>query len=310
MAKILHILNGDSLLSGVQSLKLEGQKLVWREMLCAGPTSMEVGGEQFFEKRGEFLEDQYEITKESYHEAFVTNLENIDAIKTFDEINFWFEYDLFCHINLLGALAWISQHGFNGKAYHICSGRVKGASKLLGLSELTTAQLEAHFNNRKQLSAGDIESAYDIWTLYCGGDHNELIPKITKPTSFDYLSNCLKSHIERFPNCKTGLNLLETHILNLIDKQIIKSEHHLCGYALDRQGYYGYGDAQIFKMIASLRPFFEESDGQLRLNETGLQVLHQKINVVDIMVNDVMFGGSKKYEWCYHSRENKLIHRP
>ena len=183
--KILHILNGDSLVHGVKSLNLEGTQLVWREMLCAGPTSMEVGGDQFFEKRSDFLRDRYEITEASYQEAFASPLASIDQIKSFEEINLWFEYDLFCHINLLGALAWISQHEFNGKIYHVCSGRIKGASKLVGLSELSPAQLASHYKNKKELSTEDIESAYEIWTLYCENDHNALIPKIIKPTSFD-----------------------------------------------------------------------------------------------------------------------------
>jgi hypothetical protein len=310
VGKTLHILNGDSLLGGIQTLKIDGTILVWREMLCAGPTCMEVGGAQFFEKRRKFLWDHYQISEQSYNEVFASKLQEIDSVKSFDSIHLWFEYDLFCHINLLGALAWISQHGFTGDVYHICSGRVKGAPRLLGLSELSPSQLKSHYKNKVLLTSRDMENAYEIWSMYCGEDHNALIPKITTPSSFTYLSNCLKSHIERFPNCNTGLNLLETHILNLIDKQVIKSEHHLCGYALDRQGYYGYGDTQLLKMISSLQPFFGERDGRLQLNETGINVLHQKINVVHIMENSVKFGGSKKYGWCYHSQQNKLIKRP
>ncbi|MEM7185503.1 MAG: DUF1835 domain-containing protein [Bacteroidota bacterium] len=309
MAKTLHILNGDSLAEGIGSLQLKGTILVWREMLCAGPTSVEVGGEQFFRKRSEYLGEQYQISHDSYHNAFVTPMHELGAIRSFDTVHLWFEYDLFCHLNLLGALAWIYQHGFEGDIYHVCSGRIKGENRLFGLSELSPEQLEHHYSQKKLLTATDLELAQELWALYCEQDHNALIPRIVQTSSFDYLSNCLKSHIERFPDSRTGLNLLESHILKLIQSHTVKSEHQLCGYVLDRQGFYGYGDTQISKMITSLRPFFGKRQGVLHLNKKGEKVLQEKLNVIDIMENSVMFGGSKKYQWCYDAEANTLIPR-
>lgn len=307
MGKTLHILNGDSLLEGVTTLQLDGDVLVWREMLCAGPVCGEVGGERFFERRSQFLSSRYEISQQSYQDAFVTELNKVESLSDYASINLWFEYDLFCHINLLGALAWVTQHNFSGSTYHICSGRVKGAQKLMGLSELSQEQLLHHFQNKKQLSPEDMESAYELWQLYCSEDHNAIIPKITNSTSFDYLTNCLKSHIERFPNRKTGLNVLETHILKLLNKHTIKSEHQLCGYVLDQQGYYGYGDMQILKSISNLRPFFAGENGSLKLNETGIKVLNNEVNVFEQIANGLEFGGARKYDWLYDTDTNQLV---
>ena len=309
MGKSLHILNGDSLSEGLQSLKLEGDHLVWREMLCAGPVNAEVGGARFFETRSTFLNQFFQISESRYEEAFIQPLKAINSLDTYTEINLWFEYDLFCHINLLGALAWISQHGFQGKVFHICSGRVKGESKLLGLSELSPDQLLNHFQHKKLLTTEDFEIANDIWMCYTDNDPSLILPKITRKSSFDYLSNCLKSHIERFPNKETGLNVLETHVLQLIETHTIKSEHQLCGYALSQQGYYGYGDTQIIKIIEYLRPYFNTIEGTLTLNETGVKLLKKEINVFDQLQNDFSFGGAKKYDWLYDATKNQLIKR-
>lgn len=309
MGKTLHILNGDSLSEGLQLLNLEGDVLVWREMLCAGPVNAEVGGDRFFENRSSFLRQHFQVSETKYLDAFIQPLKNISSLEVYTEINVWFEYDLFCHINLLGALAWISQHGFQGKVFHICSGRVKGKPNLMGLSELSQDELMDHFQHKKLLNSEDVKIANDIWMCYTDTDPSLILPKITRKSSFDYLSNCLKSHIERFPSIETGLNVLETHVLQLIDTNSIKSEHQLCGYVLSQQGYYGYGDTQITKIIQYLRPYFNTMEGELKLNETGVKLLNKEINVFKQLQSDFSFGGAKKYDWLYDATNNQLIKR-
>lgn len=305
----LHILNGDSLAEGVRNLSLDGDVHIWREILCVGPVSAEIGGQRFYDNRSQFLNAFLNISKESYHDAFISPLDKINALKSYSEITLWFEYDLFCHLNLLGALAWISQHGFENKVYHVCSGRVKGHKELVGLSELSSEELADHYLNRKLLTGADLEFAHQIWHLYNEENHNAIIEKIRQENSFDYLSNCLKSHIERFPSSDTGLNLLETHILKLIDLHEIKSEHQLCGYALSRQGYYGYGDVQILRIIGNLKAFYTIKNDLFALNDAGRKVLNREINVGAQMENDLYFGGARKYDWNYDATANKLVKR-
>ena len=42
---VLHITNGDNLTARLESLNLTGDIIVWREMLCEGPTPVEVGSQ-------------------------------------------------------------------------------------------------------------------------------------------------------------------------------------------------------------------------------------------------------------------------
>lgn len=309
MAKVLHILNGDSLAEAAQPLELTGEFLVWREMLCAGPVTAEVGSNRFYEARSSFLNQFYQVSKTRYMEAFMEPLRDLGSLDAYTEINLWFEYDLFCHMNLLGSLAWISQHAFKGKIFHICSGRVKGASKLLGLSELSEAELRQHYNQKKQLTATDLELANDLWIDYTSDDPRTILPKITRKSSFDYLSNCLKSHIKRFPSMETGLNEMEAHVLKLIDTHTIKTEHQLCGYVLSQQGYYGYGDTQVLRIIRLMKPYFDEVDHQLSLNDVGKKLLRKEINVLEELASDYTYGGAQRYDWLYDAKTNQLIKR-
>ena len=64
--RTLHITNGDSLTSRLKTLIPNGDIIVWREMLCEGPTTREVGSQEFFDLRKNFLSSQYGVKPEDY----------------------------------------------------------------------------------------------------------------------------------------------------------------------------------------------------------------------------------------------------
>ena len=59
MSSLLHITNGDSFTEKLKSLKLKGDIITWREMLCEGKTLTTVGSESFWKTRFEFLNKNY-----------------------------------------------------------------------------------------------------------------------------------------------------------------------------------------------------------------------------------------------------------
>ena len=63
MSSQLHITNGDILTNKLNTLKLEGDIITWREMLCEGKTETNVGSESFWKTRFEFLNKNYKISK-------------------------------------------------------------------------------------------------------------------------------------------------------------------------------------------------------------------------------------------------------
>ena len=62
----------------------------------------------------------------------------------------------------------------------------------------------------------DIDLTIALWRTYCGKDHNILKPYIVKESSFKYMSNCLKAHLQRFPYQNNGLGIIEQNILKII----------------------------------------------------------------------------------------------
>lgn len=301
----LHITNGHSLTNYLNELDISGDFLTWQEMLCEGPTSEIIDSDDFFAVRKQFLMELYDI--EVNEEEFRDEIGVLDFPDKFNEIVLWFEYDLFCHINLLAVISLIKQKNITHPIYLVCSGRVEGEKDLKGLSELTPVQLQKHYDNKLKLNAVDIELMSSLWKTYCGKDHNLFKPIIVKKSSFPYLSNCLKAHLQRFPDSKTGLSGLEENILAIINKHEIKSRQHLLGYALNYQGYYGYGDIQLNRIIDKLSRFFDEKNNLLKLNRKGHEALLGQHNFASILNSNMVFGGLKKYDFQFNKSQNKLI---
>jgi hypothetical protein len=306
MAKsVLHITNGSSLTDYLRELDFTGEFLTWQEMLCEGPTKKYLDSDEFIESRKSFLNQHYNIEIDEYE--FKQELNKLSHSENYSEIVLWFEYDLFCHINLIAVISHIKHKKIKLPIYLVCSGRVKGESDFKGLAELNPDQLFQHYNRKIPLSTADIELASNLWELYCGKDHNLIKPFILKTSSFIYLNSCLKAHLKRFPDSKSGLSRLEQHILETINLNDIKSKNHLLGFVLNYQGYYGYGDLQVIRLIDKLSSFFSKNGKTLSLTRKGHEALLGQHNFSREVDNDIKFGGVNRLEYQFNKKQNKLI---
>jgi len=305
--KALHIVNGDSLAEQVEELNLPGEIIIWRELLCEGPTDKEVGSSKFFEQRQKFLKEAYDISVEDYNDRFVSELNNLKNAKDYDHVVLWFEFDLFCHINMLATISFCLENKLDVPFYLVCSKRQKGEDEFLPLSRLSEKHLMNHFKHKIELNEDDLEIAKLVWELYCGNDPMKLKNQIKKSSNFEYLSSCIRAHIERFPNSRTGINSLEKNVLKLVDNQHITSFNQLMGYALQYQGYYGYSDSQKERVIEKLNIFYTMENEQLNLTQEGRDVLDKKKNFYRELMNDEYYGGAKIYDFLYDSISHKVL---
>ena len=302
---ILHITNGNHLTDYLKDLEIEGPFLTWQEMLCEGPTLTQIDSQQFIDTRKDFLKNVYAI--DVNEDEIKNELAILNNPDNFSEIILWFEFDLFCHINLLGVIKLLQEKHINLPIFLVCSGRIEGEKNLKGLSELTSEQLLNHYDNKVRLLDSDLDLARTIWHIYCGKDHNLLKPFILKNSSFIYLNSCLKAHLKRFPNLKNGLNVLEENILSIIRDKDVKSKGHLIGYALNFQGYYGYGDIQILRIIDLLAIFYEETETRITLNRKGHEALIGIHNFASEINDTITFGGINRMDYYFSTKQNELI---
>lgn len=305
--KLLHIANGNTLTNELITLGISKSEdiITWQETLCVGPTIEEVASNDFLELRAEFFKSFYNIELNTLK---ITNeLLKLENSSKYTEIVLWFEYDLFCHINMVAIISLLSQKDILLPISLVCSGRIEGQKDLKTLDQLKPKQLQLHFDKRTALNLDDIALAKNVWKIYCGNDHNLLLPLITRPSSFSYLSNCLKAHIKRFPDVRSGVSTLDYNILKLITENTITSRYHLLGYTLHYQGYYGYKDLQLKRIIDILSLFFDEVESQITLNRKGHLALEHLHNYQNELDNKMCFGGVRSLDYMFDKLQNKLI---
>lgn len=305
--KALHITNGDELTNNMKELKIPGEVIVWREMLCEGPTLLQVGSKDFTEVRKKFLNDFYQISPQNYEEKFVKEIDKLKAAEDFDHIVLWFEFDLFCHINMLAAISFLLENKKEVPVYLVCSKKLKGEDEHQPLSLLSLKHLKQHYEHKINLTQQDLETAALIWELYCSENPIKLKPQIKTASNFEYLSSCIRAHIERFPNSVTGINSLEKNILKIIKNNKISSSNQLLGYALQYQGYYGYSDLQMQEVLNKLQMFYEIKDNAVQLTEDGQLAYDGKKNFYRKLKNDFYFGGANMYDFLYDSESHQLL---
>jgi hypothetical protein len=277
-------------------------------MLCEGKTLSTVGSESFWKTRFEFLNKNYKVSKSWFIEKTLKEYRSLCNHKQQDQIVLWFEYDLFCQINMLAVLSWLKTHRRHAEVSLVCSGKEDNSGRLYGLNELSDDKLLELYDNRKVLTQDDIEYADYIWQLYCSDNPIRLENQIANNDfQFEYLSDALKTHLKRFPTIKNGLNDLENHILETAKSQKPKSKKELMRELLTNQGFYGFGDTQYERMILSLKPLFSSFD-PVKLTKKGLDVLKQDTNYYsEIRDNQMYLGGSLKYNFLYNTDTNRIL---
>jgi hypothetical protein len=307
MKNQLHLTNGDDLTESIRSLGISGEIVVWREMLCEGPTSFKLGTDEFVELRTKFLSEKYNIQASDYKKLFLEELEKITALNGCEELVLWFEFDLFSHLNMLAAISHLRENRKKVKVTLVCSKKLKGEKEQNPLSQLSLKNLQNHYDQRITLVEEDLAISNMIWQFYNSKDHQKLKGIIKKRTNFEYLSSCIRAHIERFPNINTGLNSLETNVLKLITENEINNQNQLLGYVLEYQGYYGYNAMQMERLLEKLQDFYEVGEKLVELTDKGRQALNASRNFYRELKNDECLGGVSMYDFLYDPESHKLL---
>ncbi len=308
MSSLLHITNGDNFTEKLKNLNLKGDIITWREMLCEGKTETNVGSESFWKTRFEFLNKNYKVTKSIFIEKTLKEYRSLCNHKQQDQIVLWFEYDLFCQVNMLAVLSWLKANRKYAEISLVCSGKEDDTDKLYGLGELSDEQLLKLYENRTVLTQDDVEYADYVWQLYCS-DNPIRLENLQDfgQFQFEYLSEAVKAHLHRFPTIKNGLNALENSVLDYSLSKKPKSKVELLGGLLKNQGNYGFGDTQFERILTTLKPLYT-SFNPVKLSRKGKAVLEGKTNYYStIRENDAYLGGALKYNYLYNTDSNRIL---
>ena len=255
MDKTLHILNGDSTAAIFADSGLSGKTLVWREMLCEGSLHKNVGSDAFWIKRYGFFEEAMGVDRLSYFDRSIREILKIEDNDEYNEAVLWFEYDLFCQVNLLAACSFLLKNYRKDIRYHlVCTGKEKGKKELQSLSDYPAESYKDLYKNRIKLTRNDLLFAQQCWELYADNDQKVLREfDFDQNKKFRYLQAAIDQHLMRFPD-KNGLDQIDRKIIELSKEGT--DEGNLVKELLNwqrKESVYGFGDPQYENKIKKLK---------------------------------------------------------
>lgn len=264
MTNQLHILNGDAIVPEFRKSGIEGPIVIWREALCDGPVADSIQENSFWEKRADYINTA--LDGEHYESKVITELDKIRDLSNYEEVVLWFEYDLFCQVNMLACLNFIDHNRIS----LVCLGdELDGTLRSLG--EIGANDFITLYNQRTLLSQEDLLFAKTVWEAYTSTGLEKL-QSIEDSLTFKHVKPAIQAHLTRLPQAN-GLNAIEEKILRLI-KAGVNEERQLIGTMLRDQGYFGLGDMQYFHYLNQIRTLLKKE--VLEVNDWGNKILDGK----------------------------------
>lgn len=271
MSKIIHVLNGDSAVELFNKSGLEGEIVVWRELLCEGPLHTHFASDEFWAKRYAFFKEELGVEKLDYYDKSIKEILKIEDVSGYSEVVLWFEYDLFCQVNLLAACSYLLANFSEETALSlVCVGKVNGKEGLQSLTDFTAEEFVVLYRNKLNLSKGNLMFADECWKLYVENDVEKLKNFFFRKPKFEYLQLAINQHLKRIP-AEDGLNEIDTKILQIIsansysEKDIIKA---LLIWQKE-ETVYGFADLQYVKHLKKLQNYYTVVNDCYELNIKG-----------------------------------------
>ncbi|WP_298365484.1 DUF1835 domain-containing protein [uncultured Lutibacter sp.] len=271
MDNVLHVVNGDYTAQIFKQTIIKGKVVVWRELLCEGPIEIEVGSDDFWMNRYSYIKTNFGVERLEYFDKTIKEIIQLEDLEKFDEVVLWFEYDLFCQVNLIAACSYLLQSFRKDVAYFlVCTGYEKGKNELQSLSNYMPKQYPNLLENRIKISKTNLEFANNCWKIFVENKKDNLKNYNFKHSKFRYLQKAIDQHLETFPK-ENGLNEIENKILELIESNSFSKNEIIRQLLLwqNAETVYGFGDLQYFNYLQKLSKYFEVKDEIYTLNELG-----------------------------------------
>jgi hypothetical protein len=236
-----HILNGDSLAYSFPDTKIKGEIVIVREGLIDGDLSGD-NLEDFWQSRAKYMG----ITETGYHNSVVKEFKKIIEAPDNSEFNLWFEYDLFCQVNMWFVISLINNLTLKKKVFAVYTSHLDKSDKRFwnGFGPANSDELKICLANRIPLNENDLHFGHNLWKAYKSGNLEELT-NLSKNQSlaFPYLQEVVKAHVDRFP--KDGAKGRPERALEDIVKNISTDFHKVLKEFWSRESIYGFGDIQL-----------------------------------------------------------------
>ncbi len=240
----IHILNGDALQERFPK-SLKGKQLVCRECLVEGPVNA-IDLKTFYTTRKKYLNAQYgHLVKRDYTKDIQAIFNLMTRLPKNAEINFWFEDDLFCQVNLWFCITLVAEHNPESKLFLVRPPMFTP----FGFGDLNTEELEQCFQNRVRIEP---ESFINLWYSYQKKDFSKLreIAHGLKD-NYSFILEAAEAYIASLPS-ETSIGRPKERLLEIMTRLKTKNFRKIYQEFCKSEAIYGFSDLYIKNLYEEL----------------------------------------------------------
>jgi len=240
MKKQHHILNGDCLKEMFPKNSI-GEQIVMREFLVEGDVSGE-NLDELLQVRAKYICGRNLVSsEEEYHQKSSVEIKKILTIGVNDEVNLWFEDDLFCQVNFWFVLHLLYENHKRENIYLVRPS--KGNEYNFGM--MNQQELSLAFHHRQEIKGKELEQICQLWRYYQKEKWSEMI-RVAElfQEKFPFLLPAVHAQINRLSKENDQgrpIESLKKIMKDLNTTDFLPVFKEFC----KREAIYGYGDFQV-----------------------------------------------------------------
>jgi hypothetical protein len=232
---IYHVLPGDAQVEDFRQTGLQGEVLVCREALIDGDLS---GGtlDEFFNNRATVHNEERAV----YDANVASQFRRLLDVGPTDEVNLWFEYELFCAVNMWFCVSLLA--GSDADIYRVAPVHLSFEDRWDGFGNTNPEILKKCFVDRLKLSRSDIEIGSELWNAFRRREPDELSRLTVEPhTAFPYL--------DEVGHAAVNIDTKPLEIVREIKREGKRDLKKVFPEFRRRAGVYGFGDTQVKRLM-------------------------------------------------------------
>ena len=233
----VHVLPGDALVEQFKKTGIDGEVIICRECLIDGDLAADSLWD-FWQVRENYLTTAYGDSEKKYNEV-KEEFVKLQSLADKNPVNLWFEYELFCQVNLWFSV-WLLRD--TGAELYVVYPKLKNKENVWkGFSLLNEDELKESLEEKIKLDHDDIYLGIQLWKAF-------------QQRNFEKLRELGKTESKCFPTlkevCEAAVEI-DTRPKESIRKIIAEGNENFGSIFREfnkNDAIYGFGDLQVKKI--------------------------------------------------------------
>ena len=236
---IYHVLPGDAQVEDFRKTGIEGEVIIFREAFVSGPIDS-TDLDEFWEQRARFILSEYGDDEIAFQETVADEILKISDVGSDDEINLWFEFELFCSVNLWYCLSKLK--GTGAKVFRVAPVNLEPDDLWKGFGGHGPNELQTAFDERVEMTPDDVATGDQLWDAFGRRDWLKL-HKLG-----EYRSAAMP-FLKEVTEAAAEIDVLPKQIVREIKSEGRATLEEVFPEFRERAGVFGFGDLQVERLM-------------------------------------------------------------